>query len=150
MTTTGAGESALSDEQQQQMRRAVPDAMLQTPYVGWLGPVFEHFGPDEVVMRLPFRHELTNDGARYHGGVVAALMDTTAAAAAWSNHDFSKGTRASTVSMSVQYVGAADRSDLLCRARVVRRGRELTFVDITVTDTADKLLAHGLQTYRIV
>src|SRR5579875_1912238 len=148
MTTTGSDQS-LSDEQQQAFRRAVPDAMRATPYVSWLGLVFETYEPDDVVMRLPFRPELTNDGARYHGGVVAALMDTTGAAAAWSDHDFAKGARASTVAMSLQYVGAADTSDLLCHARVVRRGRELTFVDITATDAAGKVVAHGLQTYRI-
>lgn len=149
MTTTGP-EHSLSDAQQQAFRGAVPDAMRATPYVAWLGLQFERYEPDDIVLRLPFRAELTNDGARYHGGVVAAAMDTAGAAAAWSNHDFGKGARASTVSMSLQYVGAADTSDLLCQARVVRRGRELTFVDITATDADGKVVAHGLQTYRIV
>ena len=77
-------------------------------------------------------------------------MDTTGAAAAWSNHDFDKGTRASTVSMSIQYTGAAKRSDLLCHGRTVRRRRELTFTEITATDTDGNVVAHAVQTYRIV
>lgn len=151
MATSGSGSGqGLSDEQQQAMRGAVPDTMLATPYLAWLGLRFERYEPDEVVMRLPFRAELTNDGTYYHGGVVAAAMDTAGAAAAWSNHDFNKGVRASTVGMSLQYVGAAKRSDLVCHGRVVRRGRELTFTEITATDADGAVVAHGVQTYRIV
>ena len=72
------------------------------------------------------------------------------AAAAWSNHDFTRGARASTVSMSVQYVGAARRSDLHCHARTVKRGRELIFTEITATDDEGRPVAHAVQTYRIV
>ncbi|MHB8438612.1 MAG: PaaI family thioesterase [Acidimicrobiales bacterium] len=124
--------------------------MLRTPYLSWLGLSFDRYEPDDVVLRLAFRAELTNDGTYYHGGVIATVMDTAGAAAAWSNHDFNKGTRASTVAMSVQYVGAAKRSDLVCHGRVVRRGKELTFTEITATDSAGAVVAHGVQTYRIV
>ena len=150
MGTTAGGAPPLSDEQQLALRQSVPGAMLATPYLGWLGLRFERYEPDDVVMRLPFRAELTNDGTVYHGGVIAAVIDTAGAAAAWSNHDFGKGARASTVALSVQYVGAAKTSDLLCHATVVRRGRELTFTEITATDEAGAVVAHAVQTYRIV
>lgn len=154
MATTEAGTTgptpSLSEEQQHALRTAVPGSMLRTPYLSWLGLVFERYEPDDVVMRLRFREELTNDGTYYHGGVIAAVLDTAGAAAAWSNHDFAKGARASTVAMSVQYVGACKRSDLVCHGRVVRRGRELTFTEITATDPEGVVVAHAVQTYRIV
>ena len=150
MATTDDGGPPLDDDDQRRLRAAVPAAMLRTPYLASLAIVFDEYGPDDVMLRLPFREDLTNDGSVYHGGVVAAVMDTAGAAAAWSNHDFNKGTRASTVSMSVQYVGAAKKSDLMCRARVTTRGRELIFSEITVTDAGGTVTAHGLQTYRIV
>jgi uncharacterized protein (TIGR00369 family) len=102
------------------------------------------------VLRLPSRTDLTNDGRYYHGGVIASVIDTAGAAAAWSNHDFDRGTRASTVAMSIQYVGAAKRSDLVCSARTVRRGRELIFTEITAADDDGAVVAHAVQTYRIV
>ncbi|MBX7160689.1 MAG: PaaI family thioesterase [Acidimicrobiia bacterium] len=141
---------ALTDEQQEQRRRGVADLMPKTPFIALLGLVVETFAPDDVTMRLPFRPELTNDGSVYHGGVVASVIDTTGALAAWSNHDFDKGVRASTVSMSVQFVGTAKNSDLLCHARTVKRGRELIFTEIDATDTDSKVVAHAVQTYRIV
>ena len=140
----------LTDEQQQKRRRAIADLMPQTPFMGGLGIVFERYEPDEVTIRLPFREDLTNDGIYFHGGVIASVMDTAGAAAAWSNHDFDKGIRASTVAMSIQYTGAAKRSDLLCHGRTVRRRKELTFTEITATDTDGNVVAHAVQTYRIV
>lgn len=140
----------LSEAEQQRRRAAIRDLFPTTPFMGWLGIVFEHYEPDDVVLRLPFRDELTNDGVVYHGGVIASVIDSAGAAAAWSNHDFDRGARASTVGMTVQYVGACRSSDLLCHARTVKRGRELIFTDITATDADGAVVAHALQTYRIV
>ena len=64
--------------------------MPSTPYMSWLGIVFERYESDDVTIRLPFRDDLTNDGTYYHGGVIAA-GSTPRRGAAWSNHDFDKG-----------------------------------------------------------
>jgi uncharacterized protein (TIGR00369 family) len=140
----------MDDAEQQRRRQSIAKLMPTTPFIGWLGIVFDRYEPDDVTLRLPFREDLTNDGTYYHGGVVASVIDTAGAAAAWSNHDFTKGARASTVSMSVQYVGACKKSDLLCHARAIKRGKELTFTEITATDADGAVVAHAVQTYRIV
>jgi uncharacterized protein (TIGR00369 family) len=140
----------MAEEQQVKRRRAVRDLMLKTPFLAGLGIVFERYEPDDVTIRLPFRDDLTNDGTYFHGGVIASVMDTAGAAAAWSNHDFDKGMRASTVTMSIQYTGTAKSCDLLCHARTARRRKELTFTEITATDTDGNVVAHAVQTYRIV
>ncbi|ORV96786.1 PaaI family thioesterase [Mycobacterium kyorinense] len=140
----------LTEEQQHKRRLAVRDLMPTTPFLAGLGIVFDRYEPDDVTVRLPFREDLTNDGVYFHGGVIASVMDTAGAAAAWSNHDFDKGMRASTVAMSIQYTGAAKQCDLLCHARTTRRRKELTFTEITATDTDGNVVAHAVQTYRIV
>src|SRR5688572_20190984 len=126
-----ADDQELSDEEQERRRQAIRELFPGTPFMGFLGIEFDTYEHDHVVLRLPFRKDLTNDGTYYHGGVVASMLDSAGAAAAWSNHDFTRGVRASTVSMTVQYVGACKRSDLLCEARTVKRGKELIFTDIT-------------------
>jgi uncharacterized protein (TIGR00369 family) len=141
---------ALTEEEQAQRRRSVLRFMPETPFIKSLGLDFQRYEPDDVTVRLPFREDLTNDGVFYHGGVVASVIDTAGALAAWSNHDFEKGMRASTIALSIQYVGACKRSDLICHAHCVRRGRELSFVEITATDGDGAVVAHALQTYRIV
>ena len=143
-------DTPLSEDEQNRRRQAIREIFPSTPFMGWMGVVFDRYEPDEVVLRLPFRADLTNDGVVYHGGVIASMLDSAGAAAAWSNHDFNKGARASTVSMTVQYLGAAKQSDLVCHARAVKRGRELIFTEITAGDADGNVVAHALQTYRIV
>lgn len=144
-----AEEGRLSEAEQRERRAAIPGIFAKTPFLAWLGLEVARYEPDDVTTRLPFRVELSNDGKTYHGGVVGTVIDTTGALAAWSNHDFDRGMRASTVSMALQYLAAASGTDLLCRAQTIRRARELIFTEITASDSAGKVLAHGLQTYRI-
>ena len=141
----------LTADEQRVRRQAIREMFPRTPFMGSMGVTVERYEPDEVTMRLPFRDDLTNDGVAYHGGVIASLMDSAGGLAAWSGHDFDKGIRAATVSINIQYVGAATpRSDLWCSAAAVKRGRELIFCEMRVLDVADRLLAHGMLTYRIV
>ncbi len=139
----------LSEAEQLKRRAAIPDLFNRAPFLAWLGLQVERYEPDDVTLRLPFRHELSNDGKTYHGGVVGAVIDTTGALAAWSNHDFDRGIRASTISMALQYVAVSAGSDLICQATTVRRVRELVFTEIVARDSDGKTLAHGLQTYRL-
>jgi uncharacterized protein (TIGR00369 family) len=139
----------LTEAEQRERRAAIPAIFAKRPFLSWLGLVVERYEPDDVATRLPFRFELSNDGSTYHGGVVGAVIDTTGALTAWSHHDFNRGIRASTVSMALQYVAGSSGGDLLCAAHTVRRARELIFTEITATDESGRVLAHGLQTYRI-
>jgi uncharacterized protein (TIGR00369 family) len=143
-------DAPLSDDEQQRRRAAIADLFPTTPFMSLLGLTFDRYKPDDVVVRLPFDERWTNDGEVYHGGIIATMLDTAGAAVAWSNHDFDRGARASTVSISVQYLAAARRSDLIVEARTVKRGRELIFTEITARDENGRDVAHALQTYRIV
>ena len=141
---------ALTPEEQTKRREAMRGIMVKTPYIASLGIVVERWAPEGVTLRMPFDPELTNDGAVYHGGAVASLMDTTGAAAVWAGHDFDKGARAATVSMTINYLGAAIHADLLADATCIKRGRELSFSEIRVHDPDDKPVATGTLVYRIV
>src|SRR6266511_4598465 len=124
--------------------------MVKSPYIASLGVVVERWDPDSITLRMPFDPELTNDGAVHHGGAVASLMDTAGAAAVWAGHDFDKGARAATVSMTINYTGAANRCDLVAEAHCVKRGRDLSFAEIHVADADGKTVASATLVYRIV
>jgi len=141
---------ALSDEEQVRRREAMRDVMVGTPYMQGLGIVVEQWDTEGVRVRLPFDERLTNDGAVYHGGAVASLIDSTGAAAVWAGHDFDRGVRAATISMTVNYVGASPGADMVAEARCVKRGRDLSFSEIAVRDPDGLLLATGSLVYRIV
>jgi uncharacterized protein (TIGR00369 family) len=141
---------ALSPEEQHQRRAFLREQMPRTPFIAGLGVVIDEWSPEGVRLRLPFAPSLTNDGQAYHGGAVAALMDTAGAAAVWAGHDFDKGTRAATVSMTVNYTGAGRGCDLVADAVCVKRGRDLAFSDIRVSDADGRSVATGSLVYRIV
>lgn len=108
-------------------------------------------GQDHAQVRLPFHEQLCGGGQAYHGGVISSLIDLTGALASWCGHDTSKGMKASTVTLTVQFIAAALGQDIVARAEVKRRGRDLNFVDVAV-ETADenkKLIATGTMVYRI-
>jgi len=140
---------ALTPDEQTKRREVMRGVMVKTPYIASLGIVVERWDPEGVTLRMPFDPELTNDGAVYHGGAVASLMDTTGAAAVWAGHDFDKGARAATISMTINYTGAAVQADLLADAVCVKRGRELAFSEIRVHDPDGKPVATGTLVYRI-
>ena len=140
----------LTDDEQRERRLAVRDLMFKTPFIAGLGITAEEWSEDGVRLRLRFDAKNTNDGRVYHGGVMASLMDTAGAAAVWAGHDFDKGAKASTVSMAINYLGAAYQNDLVAEARCVKRGKELAFSEIHIADADGKAVASGVLTYRII
>jgi uncharacterized protein (TIGR00369 family) len=139
----------MSEQEQQEWRERMRAVMVGTRFIKMLGTVVEEWGGGGVRLRVPFADHLTNDGREYHGGVIASLMDTAGAAAVWAGHDFDRGLRASTVSMTVNYTGRA-RGDLVATARCVKRGRDTHFSEIQVHDPEGTLVATGTLVYRIV
>jgi uncharacterized protein (TIGR00369 family) len=140
---------ALTEEENAKWRERFRRLMVETNFIKSLGIVVDAWSAEEVVLRAPFSEQLTNDGREYHGGVVAALLDTAGAAAVWAGHDFDKGFRASTVSMTVNYVGRA-QGDLIATARCVKRGRDTHFSEMRVNDPTGTLVATASLVYRIV
>ena len=66
----------------------------------------------------------------------------------WSDDSVPEKLAGATVSMSVSFVAAARATDLTARARVVRRGRSLCFCEVTVSDAAGAVVAHGSMVHR--
>ena len=52
----------LSEHEQHRRRQAVKGIFPATPFMGLLGITFDRYEPDDVVVRLPFHEQLTNDG----------------------------------------------------------------------------------------
>ena len=91
----------MSDAEQQEWRARMRDVMVKTRFIAGMGTVVDEWSEEGVRLRVPFAEHLTNDGKEYHGGAIAALMDTAGASAVWAGHDFDLGLKASTVSMTV-------------------------------------------------
>jgi uncharacterized protein (TIGR00369 family) len=144
--------SAMTDQQPTDEERRVKSLrymFTKVPFTIALGIVLEEASPDGVVVRMPYSDLIDNAGGTFHGGAVTTLVDNAGAAAVWAGHDYSKGTRASTVSLTVNFVGAGRTGDLVARARCVRRARELNFAEIAVESSDGRPVASAVLVYRI-
>jgi uncharacterized protein (TIGR00369 family) len=121
------------------------------PFAAHLGMEFVDGGDGWVKLRLPFKKENTTAADALHGGAIASLLDTTGSMAAWTTSEI--GNRryfGSTVAVSVNYLSGIIAQDCYAEGRVLKRGKEIIYSDVRVTDAGGKLCAQGNVIYRIV
>ena len=119
-----------------------------SPFTRQLGLRIVELTADGAELVMPFDPAHTTQADIIHGGAISTLVDVAATAAAWSTIEAVSIPRGATVSLSLQFV-AAGQGDLRARAHPLRRGASLHFLDVTVTDTAETLIAKALVTYKI-
>ena len=115
----------------------------EIPFDRHAGMVLREWGAERVVVELPYRAELSAHEGIFHGGLIAALIDTTGSAAVVAGHDFSKGTRVTTVSMTVNYLASAPFESAVATGRAVHRGGRLHHAEVEVRSSSGRLLARG-------
>jgi len=141
----------ITDEEQRSLRERFRGHWQDgVPFNAFAGLRFERWDDELVVVRLPLRHELSAHTGMLHGGVIAALVDACAAGAVMAGHDYTLGSRLTTVNLSVQYLSAAPGEDALAEGRCLRRGRALHFAEARVFGAdSGKLTATGQVTVSI-
>ena len=121
------------------------------PFAAQLGMEFVEAGDGWVKVRLPFKQENTTAADALHGGAIASLLDTTGSMAAWTTSEIG-GRRyfGSTVAMSINYLSAVVAQDCVAEGRVLKRGKEIIYSEVRVTNAEGKLCAQGNVIYRII
>jgi uncharacterized protein (TIGR00369 family) len=121
-----------------------------SPFVAHLGIGVESMEPDRAVLSMPFAESLPTLGDVVHGGAISSLIDTAAAAAAWSGAEVPERPRASTVGITVDFLAPARGQGVTADARVARRGGTgLCFCRVTVTAEGGTDVALALVTYQL-
>lgn len=116
-------------------------------------PVFRAFGftdirlePDGEVtgrMRLSGASERREGSNQFHGGPIAAFIDTIADLAV----GFAVGGGVPTINLRIDYLKPAMGPALTARARVRRLGRSVAVADVDVFDEKGGLVAIGRGTF---
>jgi uncharacterized protein (TIGR00369 family) len=119
-----------------------------SPFVAHLGIALESMEPDRARMSLPFDDALPTMGDVVHGGAISSLIDTTAAAAAWSGAEVPERPKASTVGFTVNFLSPARAQGVTADARVIRRGA-VTVIAVDVNGDDGTAIATALVTYRL-
>lgn len=119
------------------------------PYHLSLGVRVETLTPDHARLRVPYRDENSNPGRALHGGVAASLIDIAGVLVARAGVADMDGIEPGTLDLSVDYLAAAIGEDIVADAQVLRRGKEIVYVDVDVRNDAGKRIAKGLVTHRL-
>lgn len=127
----------------------IEDVLARSPFATLLGIELVQAETDRVVMRLPFRPQLTTVGSVVHGGVIASLIDVTGAAASASGLADGEAVGGATANLTIAYLAAGDGRELTAEALVIQRGRSQTVSDVVVRDDTGQLVAKGMVTSRI-
>lgn len=105
---------------------------------------------DSAVLELKVRPEHCNRGGTVHGGVLMTMMDT---AGMWSSCAPGEASVGATVSISCNFVtgiAAAKFDTVRASAKIVRRGKNLYFTEMTIHALpGDKLAATGQAVYAL-
>jgi uncharacterized protein (TIGR00369 family) len=130
-------------------RAIVEKAIVGSPYGRLLGLVLESAETDRVVVRLPYRTDVTTLGDTVHGGAIAGLVDTAATAAFWAKPGLTAGARGTTIGFSLSFLSAGRGADLVADACVRRRGREICNGEVVVRDAKGGEVAQAIVTYKL-
>ena len=103
---------------------------------------------ERAVLRLPFQEDNANQGGVLHGGATASLIHMAGTLAAWTGLDLQAEPLVNTVDLSIQYLAAALCEEITAEAMVLRRGRDIFFLDVTVRGAVQQLISKGLMVYR--
>jgi len=101
--------------------------------------------------RVPLGPQHMNRQSRPHGGVISALIDAAGMYAGNKDAETGEGRRAVTISMTCNYVGAAQGDLLVCEGRLLKAGRSTFFAEARLLDGDDgPLLATGQGAYKFL
>lgn len=140
-------ESTMSSENSQRMAKVI----ALTPYMKHLGMELLDTAEGYAKLALRFQKENTTAADALHGGAIASLIDTTGAMAAWTTAEIATPKYfGSTVGVTVNYLSGVIGEDCFAEGRILKRGREVIYNDVRVTNEAGKLLAQGTVIYRII
>lgn len=106
--------------------------LIGSPVSRTLGIELQSLEVDRAVLVLPFKPENVTVEDIVHGGVIAALIDVAAIAAALSGASFDTLRGSATSALSVSYLAPARSAELRANAVVLRRGRRQVVLDVTV------------------
>jgi uncharacterized protein (TIGR00369 family) len=119
----------------------------ESPYAAALGIEIESLDAERALLRLPFREANANPGGALHGGVAASLAVIGANAVTRAALGPESGPW-HTAGLHVSYLAAAINEAVTAEARLLRRGKELCFLEVEVATADGKAIAHAAVTVR--
>lgn len=126
-------------------KQEAADRLHGLAFARLLGMELVDIRPDEAVVKLEMRNDLSQPSGVLHGGVTAALIDTAMAFAIRTHLADDEFT--ATIDLTVHYLRPHTSGTVTCTAKCVRAGKRIFTVSADVENEEGKLIATGLSTY---
>jgi uncharacterized protein (TIGR00369 family) len=127
---------------------AIQARLDRSPFIRFLGLRVARVDPgqEEIALRMPMRAELERGAGsgQFHGGAIAALIDT---AGDYALIVLLEAAGVPTIDFRVDFLRPAVDTELIATAKVRRAGRTIGVVDVDVHDGAGRLVAVGRGCY---
>lgn len=133
-----------SDEREALLR----ERFSKVNFLSFIGVNLESSGEGFCRMSLDIRPELKQGQGVLHGGVTAALVDTSIAFAIATLLE--PGLETTTVELKLNYLLPIREGRVIAEARVIRKGRNLVVSEADILDQDGRLAAKGMATYMIL
>ena len=110
------------------------------PYYSTIGLELQDIGNGRATFELTIRKELTQN-EMIHGGVIASLIDSSCACAAFSL-TYPKG-YITTIDLQVEYLKPVSSGRILSKAKCIKAGKNILFCKAKVWNEEGELISTG-------
>ena len=141
-------ESHKLTEEEKRVTELVRQRMKESKSTELFGFDVERVHDGRAVFRLDVRPSHKQIHNVVHGGIIAALADTTAAIAAYTA--VPRGVELATLELKINYLEPVSGGTIKADARVLRLGQTTSVVDCEVTDQDRRLVAKALMTLSLI
>lgn len=115
------------------------ELLKQNPFANLLDMELLEVSEGFVKARIPFQDKIQNIYGDFHGGALYSAADTLCGIAASSY-----GYYVTTINGSIQYLKAGRNTEyVICEAKVIKPGRNISVVEFQIMDERDMLLNTG-------
>ena len=129
-----------------------PDAIRkhvnQSPFYKTISMKMLSTGPEGSVVRVKAGQKHKNLWGTVHGGVLAALADSTCGISVLPS--LATGETIVTTFLQMHYFAPAGPGELTAYGRMIHRGRRLAHAEAEILDETKKLIAKGSASFSIV
>ena len=132
-------------KEEKRITEKVRERMKESRSMKLLGFDVESVHEGRAIFRLDVRPSHKQIHGVVHGGILAALADTTAAIAAYTA--VPKGTEIATVELKINYLEPVPGGRIKADARVLRAGRNFVVTECEIFNENGSLAAKALLTY---
>jgi uncharacterized protein (TIGR00369 family) len=129
--------------------KRVNQLINRCPYFKLLSMKIKDVGPGFSILEIDLSEKHLQPFGMVHGGVFASIIDAAAFWALFFDIEDQKA-GATTVDLKLNYLAPAASGKLIAKGRQIKLGKTLGYAEAEVTNTNDKILAHGTSTLIIL